>query len=70
MVDPLYGLFGDARRLYRFNAPWLLGLSAAVLVPAGAVDVLVTSRHWPGAWCHGPEAAAPAEDPQPAASGA
>jgi hypothetical protein len=51
MLDPLYGILGDARRLYRLHAARLLGVSAALFVPAGALDALITSRNWAAGWC-------------------
>jgi hypothetical protein len=58
MLDPLYQVLGDARRLYRFHAAWLLCVSAALFLPAAALDVLITSRHWPGAWCYASDCSA------------
>jgi hypothetical protein len=51
MADPLYRVLGDARWLYRRHATWLLCVSAALFVPAAALDVLITGKHGPGAWC-------------------
>lgn len=51
VANPLDGVLGDARRLYRGNAVGLLLLSAALFLPAAGLIVLITARRWPGAWC-------------------
>jgi hypothetical protein len=51
VAEPLDGVLRDARTLYRAHAGRMLLLAAAVFLPAGCIDVLITMNQGSGAWC-------------------